>query len=685
MRLRNNRARTPRRQAGGVPHTRQFRFEGLEQRTLFNATLVTGIDAVQIAPGTSATPIDLTPHFSDPTVTGLAAVISTTQGDIPLNLLNQQAPNTVSNFLGYANSKSYDDTVIQRAVPGFLLQGGGFLEDQTHITTGAAIQNEFTGISNTKGTIAAALKTDPSTQQVDINSATSDWFINDGNNTSLDAQKFTVFGQVLYKGMDVVDQIEGLPKGAVSPNFEPNVNAGDPAGGVLPLEGYNQGSPIRTTNYVFTNTVTRVNPLSYTATSDNNGILSASVTGNTLSLTAGQSNGVAHVTVTATDLGGNAVNTVFEVQVGQTQVLLGKGQSKLVKFTDADGSAGQITLSGPGTAAVSFGGLGLTTTPGRGGVVTIGGTPQGINVAVTGATGGTSLTITGKGGNGVIDLAGITSDGPMRAINGKNTAVAGGVTIAGAVGTTTLASVTGGNVTFNSGSTGAFNVGTMNNASLFAAGAVKSITSNDWSHGGTISATGVGKVAIKGTFTGIFNASSIKSFSAGTISSVLFNVSGNVGSVSAGSISAWNAAAASLGNLVVKSTLDGSNVRTTGNINSVLVATLSNSQIFAGVGSVNIPSQAGDFTAPSVIKTVKVSSLTQSSIAASTLTNASLGTIQPPTGASPFGVAARAIKAFSAVIDGKPVKLKNVTTQDQATSALTAAGVTSTEPEIRIL
>lgn len=652
---------------------------------MLNATLTGAIDPLQLAQGATSTPIDLNAHFGDPSVTGLAAVIVTSEGNIPLELFNQQEPVTVNNFVQFANTQSYDNTVIQRAVPGFLLQGGGYLSDQSHINTPGPIANEFTGISNTVGTIAAALTTDSVTHQADPNSATSDWFINDGNNSSLDAQKFTVFGKVIYNGMQVVDQIEALPKGAVAPTFEPNTIAGDPSGGVLPLRNYNPGSPIRTSNYVFTSTIATINPLTYSVTSDNSGIVSATINGTSLALTAGAGNGVAHITVTATDLGGNSVNSVFAVQVGQTQVLVGKGQSKLVRFTDPDGSAGVITLSGPGTAAVSFGGLGLSTTPGKGGVVTVGGTSQSVTVAVTGSTAATTLTITGSGGNGLIDLAGITSDGPMRAITGRNTAVTGNIVSAGAVATTTLAKVANGSVTYNSGATGAFNVGTMDTASFFTAAGVKSVTSGQWSGGGTMNATDVGKIVIKGAFSGNVNATSVKSFSAASVTSGTWNVSGNLASFTAGSVTGWNATLGTLGKMLVKGTVATSNVRSAGNISSVTAGTLSGSRVFAGIAGANLPATAGDFAAESTIKMVKVKTLDGSSVAAATLTNVNLGTAQAPATPAPFGAAAHKIVALVVIIDGKTVKLKNVTTAAQVAAALTAAGVASTEPEIRIL
>jgi len=208
---------------------------------------------------------------------------------------------------------------------------------------------------------------------------------------------------------------------------------------------------------------------------------------------------------------------------------------------------------------------------------------------------------------------------------------------------------------------------------------------NNTSPTAPISATSVGKVAIKGTISGILNAASVQSFSAGTIGTSSWNVAGNVGAIIAGSISGLNANVASLGNLLVKATLDSSNIRSAGNINSANVVTLSNSQIFAGISSANIPTQSQDFSAQSNIKLVKVKTLTQSTVAAASFTSANLGVAQAPTGPSPFGVAAHQLKLLEIVIDGKLVKLSNVNSQSQVTSALTAAGVTSTEPQITII
>jgi len=121
------------------------------------------------------------------------------------------APVTVANFLSYVNSGAYDDTIIHRKVNDFVIQGGGFYYDAASsdiaaISVEPAIVNEFSR-SNTRGTIAMAkVGGDP-------NSATSQWFVNLGDNSAnLDSQNggFTVFGKVLGTGMTAADAIGAL-------------------------------------------------------------------------------------------------------------------------------------------------------------------------------------------------------------------------------------------------------------------------------------------------------------------------------------------------------------------------------------------------------------------------------------------------------------------------------------------
>ena len=136
--------------------------------------------------------------------------VSTTFGSFELELYDTQTPLTVANFLSYVTNDLYNNTIIHRSVPGFVIQGGGYELSGNflnNVPTNAPVENE-PGISNLRGTIAMAkLGGDP-------NSATSQWFINLGDNFSnLDNQNggFTVFGEVVGNGMNVVDAMAAVP------------------------------------------------------------------------------------------------------------------------------------------------------------------------------------------------------------------------------------------------------------------------------------------------------------------------------------------------------------------------------------------------------------------------------------------------------------------------------------------
>ena len=142
--------------------------------------------------------------------------INTTYGAFQVELFNSVTPQTVSNFLHYVNTNAYTDSIFHRAVPGFVLQGGGYTTSSTAFTnvsqftpiaTQGAIASEA-GIPNTAGTLAMALSSGPDT-------ATDQWFINMVDNPSLDSSAsggpFTVFGKVIGNGMQVVNQMAGLP------------------------------------------------------------------------------------------------------------------------------------------------------------------------------------------------------------------------------------------------------------------------------------------------------------------------------------------------------------------------------------------------------------------------------------------------------------------------------------------
>lgn len=135
-------------------------------------------------------------------------VISTNMGDITIELYPEQAPITVENFLEYVESCFYDGTIIHRVARGFVLQGGGYGADMQRKETLPPITNEANnGLLNERGTLSMA-------RTAEVNSATSQFFINLVDNTILDHGVrdfgYAVFARVT-EGMDVVDQIAQVP------------------------------------------------------------------------------------------------------------------------------------------------------------------------------------------------------------------------------------------------------------------------------------------------------------------------------------------------------------------------------------------------------------------------------------------------------------------------------------------
>ncbi len=138
-------------------------------------------------------------------------LLSTSMGDIQVELYEKEAPETVKNFLSYVTDGFFDGTIFHRVIPGFMVQGGGFTPDMAQKGTKAQIKNEAAnGLKNDTGTLAMAR-----TNVVD--SATSQFFINVKDNDFLNHQGqanfgYCVFGKVVA-GLDIVQQIEAVATG----------------------------------------------------------------------------------------------------------------------------------------------------------------------------------------------------------------------------------------------------------------------------------------------------------------------------------------------------------------------------------------------------------------------------------------------------------------------------------------
>ena len=134
----------------------------------------------------------------------------TTLGDFTVEFYEKEAPLSVANFLRYVDDGFFDSTIFHRIVPGFVIQGGGFTEDMTQKKTHPPVKNEAdNGLKNSRGSLSMA-------RTNDINSATSQFFVNLKDNDFLDHSRgnfgYAVFARVT-KGMDVIDKIAAVETG----------------------------------------------------------------------------------------------------------------------------------------------------------------------------------------------------------------------------------------------------------------------------------------------------------------------------------------------------------------------------------------------------------------------------------------------------------------------------------------
>ena len=134
----------------------------------------------------------------------------TNLGDFTIELFEKDAPESVANFTRYIDDGFFDGTIFHRIVPGFVIQGGGFTEDMTQKKTKPPVKNEAdNGLKNKRGTLSMA-------RTNDINSATSQFFVNLKDNDFLDHSRgnfgYAVFAKVT-EGMDVVDKIAAVETG----------------------------------------------------------------------------------------------------------------------------------------------------------------------------------------------------------------------------------------------------------------------------------------------------------------------------------------------------------------------------------------------------------------------------------------------------------------------------------------
>ena len=139
--------------------------------------------------------------------TDVHIAIVTSLGTIDADLDPVHAPITTKNFLALIDHKFFDGGTFFRSVPGFVIQGGNKTREKDNDRTIKLETPLKTGLKNTDGALAMARTQDP-------DSATSEFFIDDGDQAMLDGSAsqpgYAVFGHVT-KNLDLVKKIARLP------------------------------------------------------------------------------------------------------------------------------------------------------------------------------------------------------------------------------------------------------------------------------------------------------------------------------------------------------------------------------------------------------------------------------------------------------------------------------------------
>jgi cyclophilin family peptidyl-prolyl cis-trans isomerase len=336
-------------------------------------TVKAPLPEINVAQSSAIPVIDLQNHFEVTSIQGPVVQIRTSLGGFNLELFPAVTPATVPNFLNYVNGGRYVNTFIHRSDKSLgVIQGGGYTITNPspiavgHIATDPPVVLEY-NLPNVRGTIAMA-------RTSELNSGTSEWFINTKDNTTVLGQGngggYAVFGRVTGTGMTVVDAIATLPTGNFGGAF-----------GTLPVINYSGSGLPLPENFVnldgaesvpiFPTAAGQRSVVSFSVTNNTNPTLvTATVSGSSLNLTLAVGHvGVADLTVTATDTNGNAVQSAFHVNVTGPPPEIVVEQPASNAVTD-NGSRSFPLVSVGSTADLNFtikdtgdGGLLLTGTP----------------------------------------------------------------------------------------------------------------------------------------------------------------------------------------------------------------------------------------------------------------------------------------------------------------------------------
>lgn len=637
--------------------------EALESRQLLTVTALATPPAVSGGVGTTQT-VELTRFASDTAATSHTVRMRFPTGSVDIQTFDTEVPQNVANFLRYVrggfDNRGYLGSVFHRFVADFVLQGGSFYPDASEVvTTGQpTVPDELaqnTGHDNVRGTLAFARQADNPA------SATSGFFFNLGENTG----NFDQQGNPLnppnqlglnYQngGFDVFGQIVSGANTSGTPAADP-VSVIDALSQLQDINRTIDDAVVLEPNVTFTAVSSDPANVQVVNPTDAEGKLGLQFNG-----AVGSS---AMITVTATQAGQpTPVTLQFQATVAAApslNVTLGVGGAQTATFTDADGTVGTITIKGPGTATVGFSGTGLAQTARKGRITVTGANTAVATIAVTGTTAKTSVTISGKGGNKTVDVGGLTTDGALSSLSARAASLSGNLSIAGGAAKVDLGSATDSTIGLGGAANGrqpALTFGTLTGTSITSTAPIKSLSATAVASGqatGTISAPSVGSISTRNDFAGNLSLTGgVKKFAVGgnlagnitaqTIPSL--SVKGNVSGATVTVTQPFAGKGRSLGSVKVGGGINNSTFRVSGNVGSVSAQSLSASTIYAGVAdsvaATTLPAGVGDFASQATIASVSVRASTAgSNIAAFNLGKLALGQVNTSNGGTLFGLA----------------------------------------------
>lgn len=317
----------------------------LRVRPASGSPLLSGSSNVAIPMGGNVT-LSLGRFFDDPD-SASAVRLQTNVGDIDVILYTDSTPQTVRNFLTYVDAGDYDGTAFHRLIPGFVLQGGGFVPEAPPnrfiaVPARPSPINE-PGVSNVRGTVAMA-KVDGQP-----NSATTNFFFNLADNSgNLDNQNsgFTAFGRVAAPSLPVLDAIAALK----TKTYNVVINNSQPVSFTdWPLTPATPPATMDNTKLVQIQKAFRIDPFKATIVGNQtSGPIQASINGGNLTF-RGTGTGNATVTLELEDLDGNKSTQTLNVTIGQNATFTPPTGTPVsgTAFQFEDGKPATITAPAP--------------------------------------------------------------------------------------------------------------------------------------------------------------------------------------------------------------------------------------------------------------------------------------------------------------------------------------------------